>query len=347
MGRLKKKFKILVAIPHPDIGLSKRILEDIADMDERPLNQRELEEEMKKDNYDALICWELAQKITREMILSASHRLKIIATFSVGYDHIDIKAAEERGIKVLNAGAGSICASAYTVAEFAFWLILTLVKRSLHTFDAVQKNLPTWLELAQGAVIGEELFDKTLGIIGVGRIGSHVARIGRGFCMRVIGYDPYVNAEKALQDGVRLINNMEELLSISDIISINCCLTDETKTMIGENEISSMKEDVYIVNTARGEIIDEYSMLEGLKNRKIGGYVTDVLTGEPPTEETSPLLAAYRHKEKLNLLITPHIAWTSKKAAVERYPLIIGNRIKAALLGITLQEWELFKYPDS
>ena len=342
-----KKFKILAAIPHPDIGLSKRILEDIADIDERPLNQRELEEEMKKDNYDVLICWELAQKITREMILSAGSRLKIIATFSVGYDHIDIKAAEERGIKVLGAEAGSICASTYAVSEFAFWLLLTLIRKTRYVFDSVEKNSPTWSKLSGGGIIGKELFGKNLGIIGVGRIGSHVARICKGFCMKVIGYDPYVNLEKALENGVRIVNSMEELLSNTDMISITCCLTDETRTMIGKREISLMKDDIYIVNVARGEIIDEYAMLEGLKSGKIGGYAADVLTGEPPTEETSPLLAAYRHGQKSNLLITPHIAWTSKEAMAERYPLIIGNRVKAALIGTTIEEWELFKYPDS
>jgi D-3-phosphoglycerate dehydrogenase len=344
---MKKKFKILVAVPYPSTQLIKKILEDIADIDEKPLNQGELEEEIKKDNYDVLICWEFSQRITREMILSASPRFKIIATISVGYDHIDVKTAEEKGIKVINAGTGNICASTYSVAEFAFWLLLTLIRKSRHAFDAVEKNSPTWSELSEGGIIGEELFGKTLGIIGVGRIGSHVARVGRGFCMKVIGYDPYVNPERALQNGAKLVNSLGELLSNSDIVSINCCLTDETRTMIGKQEMSLMKDGIYIVNTARGEIIDEHVMLEGFKSGKIGGYATDVLTGEPPTEETSPILAAYRHKEKLNLLITPHIAWTSKEGIAERYPLLIGNRIKAELLGTTIEEWELLRYLGS
>ena len=344
---MNKKFKVLIAVPYPSTELLKRILGDIADISEKPLNQKQLEEEMKKDNYDVLICWEFSQRITREMILSASPRLKVIATISVGYDHIDVKAAEERGIKVINAGTGNICASTYSVAEFAFWLLLTLIRKTRYVFDAVEKNSPTWSELSEGGIMGEELFGKTLGIIGVGRIGSHVARIGKGFCMRIMGYDPYVNPERALQNGASLVNSLQELFSRSDIVSINCCLTDETRTMIGKREVSLMRNGIYIVNTARGEIVDEYGMLEGLQSGKIGGYATDVLTGEPPTEETSPLLAAYRHKEKLNLLIAPHVAWTSREGITERYPLMIGNRIKAALLGTILEDWELLRHPNS
>lgn len=342
---MARKFNVLIAVPYPATELLKRILEEVAEVDERSLNQRELAEEMKRDNYDVLICWEFSQRITREMLLSASSRLKVIATISVGYDHIDVKTAEEKGIRVINAGAGDICASTYSVAEFAFWLLLTLIRRTRDVFDAVEKDSPTWSELSQGSIIGEELFDKTLGIIGVGRIGSHVARIGRGFCMKIIGYDPYLNPEKALQNGARLVGNLEEFLSSSDILSINCCLTEETRTMVGRREVSLMKKGIYIVDTARGEIVNEDSILEGLRRGKIGGYAADVLTGEPPTEKSSPLLAACRRREKLNLLISPHIAWTSKEGVAKRYPLIIGNRVKAALLGKDIEETDLLKYP--
>lgn len=344
---MSKKFRVLIAVPYPSLKLLKEILGDIAEIDEKPLSQKELEVEIKKDDYDALICWEFSQRITKEMIVSAGSRLKVIATISVGYDHIDVKAAKERGIKVINAGLGNTCASTFSVAEFVFFLLLVLVRRSRYLFESVEKNFPTWSNLSQGGVIGEELFGKTLGIIGVGRIGSHVASIGRGFGMKILGYDPYVVPERVLQNGVNLASSLEELLASSDIISINCCLTDETRVMIGKDEVSSMRNGVYIVNTARGEIIDELSILEGLRQGKIGGYAADVLTGEPPTESSSPLLVAYRNKERLNFLITPHVAWTSKEGVAKRYPLIIGNRLKAALLEKpALEEWELLKYPS-
>ena len=340
---MNKKFRVLISVPYPRTEPLKKILEEIAEVDEKHLNQKELEEEIKKDNYDALICWEFSQRITREMLLSANSRLKIVATISVGYDHIDTKTAEEKGIKVINAGMGDMCASTYSVAEFVFWLLLTLVRKTRYIFDSVEKNSPTWSELSQGGIIGSELFGKTLGIIGVGRIGSHVARIGRGFCMKVIGYDPYVNPEKALQSGAKLVDRLEELLSNSDIVSINCCLTDETRAMIGKHEVSLMKKGIYLVDTARGEIVDENSILEGLRSKKIAGYTADVLTGEPPTEKSSPLLASYRHREKLNLLISPHIAWTSEEGIAKRYPLIIGNRVKGALLGKDIREKEVYR----
>jgi len=340
---MSREFKVVLVAPYPYPDPLKRILEDIAEVKVNPLQQQELEEEMKKGDYDVLICWEFSQRITRDMIYSANPKLKIIATLSVGYDHIDVRAAKERGIKVINAAVGNICASAYSVAEFAFWLLLSSVRKTRRVFDIFERDSHSWSEFSQGIVLGEELFGKTLGIIGMGRIGSHVARIGRGFSMRVIGYDPYVNPERVLADGVILVNSLEELLSSSHVISINCYLSDETKRMIGKREISLMRNGVYIVNTARGEIVDEDAILEGLQSDKIAGYAADVLTGEPPTEKTSPLLAAYRRRELSNLLLTPHIAWMSKEAVTKRYPVIVGKKIKAALLRKTLEEWELLK----
>jgi len=338
------KYKILIAVPYPHTEKLKQLLSDIAEVVEKPLKQNELEEEIKKDDYDALICWEFSQRITKDMILSAGKKLKIIATISVGYDHIDAKTAEERGIKVINAGAQELCASTYAVAEFVFLLLLTLVRKVNEPFYALKQNNTAWTKYSEGrGIIGKELFGKTLGIIGVGRIGSHIGRVGNGFQMNVIGYDPYVNPEKSFQNGVRLVDNLHSLLSESDFISINCCLTDETRLMIGNNEVEAMKKGAYIVNTARGEMVSENAILEGLQNGKIAGYAADVLTGEPPTEKTSLLLGAFRHGKLQNLVITPHIAWTTIEGVARRYPVIISNRIRAALLKETLQEWELLK----
>lgn len=326
-----KRFRILLAVPYPRSATLKQVLQDAAKVDEKHLNQEGLEKEMKKD-YDAVICsfW---QKITRDMILSSPPTLKAIATLSVGFDHIDVDAAKERGIEVINAARGDICASAYSVAEHAFGLLLDLVRKNSQNFEAVKSGTPPWVKLAQGtspSVLGTELFDKTLGIIGVGRIGSHSARIGRGFHMKVIGYDPYIDRERALEDGARLVNSLEELLSNSDFISIHPCLTEETGEMIGKKEVSAMKDGVYIVNTARGRIVDEPAIIGGLRSGKIAGYAADVLTGEPPNEETSPLLATFRRGEFPNLLITPHIAWVTAEAT-KRYALIVGEKIREVL----------------
>ena len=175
-----------------------------------------------------------------------------------------------------------------------------------------------------------ELFGKTLGIIGVGRIGSHIARIGRGFCMNVIGYDPYVDKEKALEYGAVLLDDLDELLRRSDFIAIAASLTEETKGMIGKREVSIMKDGVYIVNISRGAIVDEYAIIEGLKSGKIAGYATDVLTVEPPTVEKSPLYAEFL-KGGLNIVITPHTAPLTDKAP-ERYAKILSDKIRTILL---------------
>jgi D-3-phosphoglycerate dehydrogenase len=254
----------------------------------------------------------------------------------VGFDHIDL-AAEERGIKILNAATDSLCASSYSVAEFAWALLLALVRKVGWSTQAALHDRPRWEEIhplmeENPSLWGREFFNRTLCVIGVGRIGSHVCRIGRGFGMRVIGYDPYVSREKAMECGAELLDNYFQVLSEADFISINACLTDETKNMVDSRAVGAMKEGVYIVNTARGAIVDERAILEGLRKGKIAGYAADVLWGEPPTERSSPLLAAYRGGQP-NLLISPHVAWCTERA-IERYGLIVANKLREVLEGL-------------
>ncbi|MEM2282132.1 MAG: NAD(P)-dependent oxidoreductase [Candidatus Hadarchaeales archaeon] len=324
-------FKILVAVSHPGTEFMKKALGARFEVVQKCLGEEELAEEMKKD-YDAVVTshW---LPVTREMLESASPQLKAVATLSVGFDHIDL-FAEERGIKIVNAAADHLCASAYTVAEFAWALLLSLLRRVGWYSEAVRVGSPSWEELTRGtdrSLWGRELFNRTLCVIGVGRIGSHVCRIGRGFGMKVIGYDPYVSRERAMECGAVLVDDYLAALSEADFISINPCLTDETRGMVNARAIGAMKKGVYIVNTARGAIVDEWAVLEGLRNGKIAGYAADVLWGEPPTEKTSPLLAAYRRGEP-NLLISPHVAWVTEEA-IQRYGLIVGNKLRELLTG--------------
>ena len=330
-----RKFRILLAIRYPASDILKKVLGDKFEVVEKTIQgEEEYAEEMKKD-YDAII-GSVYIPVTGDMIRSMSPKVKAIATLSVGFDHIDIDAAEERGVKVLTGAVDGICASTYAVAEHAFTILLNVVGKVFWHSNAVKEGTSTWLEMSGGRLNrdlwGKEFFGSNLGVIGVGRIGSHISRIARGFQMKVTGYDPYVDKEKVLESGVDLVENLKELLFRSDFIILSPCLTDETKGIIGQPEIDLMKDGVCIANIARGALVNEEAILRGLRDGKIKGYATDCLTVEPPTEENSPLLAAFRRGEFPNLLISPHIAWLTEKTP-PRYATIIANRIKETLTG--------------
>jgi len=175
------------------------------------------------------------------------------------------------------------------------------------------------------------LFGKTLGIIGLGRIGSYVAAIANAFRMRVLAYDPFVDRDRFIEVNAVKVDNLDDLLRQSDFITIHTSLTKESRGLIGAREVGLMKDGVYIVNTARGEVVDENAILNGLRSGKIAGYAADVLTGEPPTEETSPLLMAFKRGEVPNLFITSHIAGVTRES-VKRYTLYVARGVRDALM---------------
>ncbi|WP_243679346.1 NAD(P)-dependent oxidoreductase [Vulcanisaeta distributa] len=182
---------------------------------------------------------------------------------------------------------------------------------------------------------GIELFGKTLGIIGLGRIGSYVASIANAFRMRVLAYDPFVDRERFIEVNAIRVENLDDLLRQSDFITIHTSLTKESRGgLISRREVGLMKDGVYIINTARGgEVVDENAILEGLKSGKIAGYAADVLTGEPPTEDTSPLLRAFKRGEVPNLFITSHIAGVTRES-VKRYTLYVAKGVRDALMAL-------------
>lgn len=341
-----KQFSILVAYKHSRADIFVKILEDIADIRVTNLTSDELAEEMKKD-YDVVIV-DIVIPVTAEMIRNASPKLKAIGTFSHGHDHIDVDEAEERGIKVLNAAVGNVGASTYAVAEHAIGLLIAIVKKTYLLPYIARRGSYSWWDLAGGIepyFVGTELFGKKLGIIGVGRIGSHIARISSGFKMKVYGYDPYVDRLRVAEDGAELIDDLQELLRISDFLIITAPLTKETRGMIGKEEVNAMKEGIYIVNISRGAIVKEEEIVNGLKEGRIAGYAADVLTYEPPTPDNSPIYREFL-KGELNILITPHTAWLTKETP-ERYALILGNRVREVLTGEKYTEGDYLKYPAS
>ncbi|MFB6470358.1 MAG: hydroxyacid dehydrogenase [Vulcanisaeta sp. AZ3] len=312
--------KILVTVPlvDPDVGpIAMKILSEAGEVDVRPLTTEQLRETI--HDYDAVIV-SVWHRVTKDVI-DAGRNLKVIGTASVGTDHIDVEYAESKGIKVVSAAG----ASTYSVAEFTFGLLLMMVKRITENMSRVKGG--EWGSLLTPGV---ELFGKTLGIIGLGRIGSYVASIANSFRMRVLAYDPFVDKDRFIEVNAIRVENIDDLLRQSDFITIHTSLTRESRGLIGSREVGLMKDGVYIINTARGEIVDENAILSGLRTGKISGYATDVLTGEPPTEETSPLLRAFKRGEVPNLFITSHIAGVTRES-VKRYTLYVARGVRDAL----------------
>ena len=236
-----------------------------------------------------------ATKVTADVI-EAGKKLRIIARAGVGLDNIDVEKAKEKGIKVLNTPG----ASAVSVAELAIGMIFALSRHIVRgTIDL--KNG----EWTKKKLKGVEMTGKTLGIIGLGRIGREVAKRAIGLGMKVIAFDPYV---KETDLDVELVN-LDELYSRSDYITVHVPLTPETKHLINREAFEKMKDGVFIVNCARGGIVDEEALLEALKSGKVAGAGMDVFETEPPTTEVEKELLSLP-----NVVATPHIGASTKEA---------------------------------
>jgi D-3-phosphoglycerate dehydrogenase len=264
--------------------------------------------------------------ITRKVIESASD-LKGIVRYGIGVDNIDLKSATERGIPVANVPDYCIT----TVADHALGLLLALNRRIV-TADCMVRTGKWGVWTSPSLRLkGFDLERKVLGLIGVGKIGSAIAARARGFDMKVIAYDPYLNKETAKTLGIEL-GDLDTLLKNSDFISIHSPLTPETRGMIGERELHSMKKTAYIINTARGPIINETALYKALRSGWIAGAGIDVYEKEPPNSE-NPLFKLE------NVVLTPHIAyyteeaiWRLEMSAVEEAVRILQGQLPRNLV---------------
>jgi D-3-phosphoglycerate dehydrogenase len=303
--------KILVSDQLSEEGL--KILKEVKEFKvevKTDLKPDELKEVIK--DYDALIV-RSATKVTQE-IISAALRLKVIGRAGVGLDNVDLKAATGKGIMVMNTPAGNTVST----AEHTMSMLLAL-SRNIPGADASLKS-GQW---QRSKFMGVELYAKTLGIIGLGRIGREVAKRAASFDMKVIAYDPFLSKEVANQIGIELVE-LEELFKRSDYISAHTPLTSETRHLISEKEIALMKKGVRLVNCARGGIIDEEALLKCLDSGKVAGAALDVFEKEPP-DFSSPLL---KHK---NVVITPHLGASTEEAQVN-VAIEICESVRDALL---------------
>jgi len=254
-----------------------------------------------------------ATKMDAEAI-SAAKGLKVIARAGVGLDNVEIPAATAAGVMVVNAPTSNIVSA----AELAIGLLLASA-RSISPAHAALRG-GKW---ARSKYTGAELFEKTLGIVGFGRIGQLVAHRMQAFGMDVIAYDPYLQPAKAAQLNVKLVE-LDELLKVSDFITIHLPKTKETANLIGTEALKKVKPTVRIINAARGGVLDESALYEALKNGKVAGAGLDVFATEPCTD--SPLFTLD------NVVATPHLG-ASTDEAQERAGIAVAISVRKALSG--------------
>ncbi len=247
-------------------------------------------------------------------VMDASPNLKGVVVWGVGFDHIDINAASERGIYVANTRGSN----AESVAEHVFALMLCLSRKLFPTFNFVRAGEWTTRE-ESGLPVGlvaQDLYEKNLGIVGLGAIGSRVARIAQGFNMHILAYDPYISAEVAKERGAKLVD-FEKLLKESDFVTLHVVLTEETKGMISTRELNMMRPTAYLINASRGPVVDEEALVRALRDEKIAGAGLDVFTREPI--DASNTLLKFD-----NVIVTPHCAGNSKEA-LEATSLLVSK----------------------
>jgi len=262
--------------------------------------------------YDAIVV-RSATKVTAELIERADN-LKVIGRAGVGIDNVDVDAATRRGIVVANAPESTVVSA----AEHTIGLLVALTRNIPQAHAALKQG--RWERKTYGGV---ELADKTLGVLGFGRIGQQVARRAAGLGMNVIAYDPFVSPERFRELGVERVETEAEVYAGSDFLTLHLPLTDDTRQSIGESAFAQMRDGVRIVNAARGELIDEDALLAALRSGKVGGAALDVFSTEP---YAGPLL------ELDNVVATPHLA-ASTEEAQDRAGVIIAEQVAAALEG--------------
>ena len=253
------------------------------------------EEVLVRETQQAVLVLMCYTPITRRVIESAN-QLKGIVKYGVGIDAIDIAAARSRGIPVVNVPEYA----EETVAEGAFALMIALAKNLKRLERAMSRDGWAWPEQRW---LASDLAGKTVGLVGLGRIGSSFARMAAGFRMRVASYDPYVPAATH--------KDLQAMLAESDFVSIHCVLSDETRHLIGERELRAMKPTAFLINVSRGAIVDEAALLKVLVEKKIAGAGLDVYAREPLAKTGHPLSALYAMD---NVILSPHLTFHTREA---------------------------------
>ena len=303
----KPKLFITRYIPEEAIKRLEEVFEVEIFPENRAITHEELKEKVK--DIDALICL-LTDNIDHEIIEAASN-LKCISVYAVGYNNIDVETATKHSIVICNTPG----VLTETTADLAWALIMSCARRIVEADCFVREGkFQGWEPML---MLGNDIFGKTLGIIGMGRIGRAVAHRALGFDMKVIYYDPQVDPESLPSDYVSV--DLTTLCQNSDFISIHTPLTPETRHLIGEKEFNLMKSTAILINTARGPIIDEQTLISALKEHKIAGAGLDVYENEPVIPEELIKLS--------NVILLPHIGSASYETRTKMALLAAENAI--------------------
>jgi lactate dehydrogenase-like 2-hydroxyacid dehydrogenase len=266
-------------------------------------------------DVDGLLCLH-SDKIDAAVI-DAAPRLRVVSTYAVGYDNIDIEVATQRGLPI--GHTPDVLTEA--VADFAFLLLLAVARRLVEGVDYVRKG---WKTVGPTMFLGQDVRGATLGIVGLGRIGQAVASRAAGFDMRNLAFDPYCPPEVARGVNAHLVP-FGELLRESDFVSLHTPLNDETRHLIDERALALMKPTAMLINTSRGPLIDQQALTEALQRGQLAGAALDV-TDPEPLAPNDPLLALP------NVVVTPHLSSASVTAR-ERMTVMAAENLLAGLRG--------------
>lgn len=302
--------KVLVSDPIDQIGIE--ILSQVAQVDVKV--GLPVEEIIKIiPEYDALML-RSGTKVTKE-IIEAGKQLKIIGRAGVGVDNIDVPVATRHGIIVVNSPEGNTIAA----AEHALAMMLALSRYIPDANQSIKNN--KW---DRKSFVGVEVYKKTLGVLGLGKIGSHMASVARAMGMKILAYDPFISQERAERLGATLAD-LDTIFSESDYITLHVPKTAETAHLINKASISKMKPTVRIINCSRGGIIDENDLADALENGRIAGAALDVFEEEPLKES--------RLRDVKNIILTPHLGASTTEAQVN-VAIDVAEQIRDVLLGL-------------
>ncbi len=306
---------IFVTRQIPEVGISmlrnKGYVVDVREKSSIP-NQKELIKVLKAKPYDAVVTL-LTDKVDNQLF-DAVPTAKIFANYATGFDNINLEEAKQKGIAITNAPAVS---TSEAVAEHTFALMLSLAARIVEADEFVRRG--KYIGWDPMNFIGTDILGKTLGLIGAGRIGAQVAHYASGFGLKVIYTDLKRNEQIEKESGAVYYSTPEEILKLADIVSLHVPLMDSTKHLINKERLAMMKKTAFLVNTARGPIIDEVALVEALQNKVIAGAGLDVFEFEPKLSKGLAKLD--------NVILTPHIASASDTARNEMSTLVAQNII--------------------
>lgn len=259
-------------------------------------------------DFDGILCGDDA--FTRKVLEKCRPKLRVLSKYGIGVDKIDLQAATDYRIPVTYCPG----VNHTTVAEHSFGLMLSLYRQITQQNALVHQG--QWKRMT-----GHELMGKTLGILGVGRIGKEVAKRAKAFEMKVIAYDPYWDEAFAVQYGVSRRHSIDEVVKEADILALHMNLTSENREFLNAARLATMKKDAIVINTSRGALVDQAAVAEAVKSGQIAGYGADVVEPEPISAD-NPLIGVP------NIVLTPHIGSRTYESVVRQATMAVENLIR-------------------